>query len=147
MRTAMQTYDRDISAWASEQARLLRAKRFDLLDVEHIADEIDAVGKSEQRELASGMAALFSNLLQWAHQKNDRGASREKAITAQRKEIAYVLDGAPSLMSKLQEPRWLDMVWTRAVAQAVSETGLDCFPEECPWSIQGAVLAGSWLPE
>lgn len=45
----MQTYEHDINAWANEQARLLRAGRFDLLDVEHIAGEIEDVGKSEQR--------------------------------------------------------------------------------------------------
>lgn len=46
-------YEQDIVAWAREQAALLRAGRVDLLDLEHIADEIEDVGKSEQRELVS----------------------------------------------------------------------------------------------
>ncbi|MEN3112401.1 DUF29 domain-containing protein [Uliginosibacterium paludis] len=142
----MQTYEHDINAWAIEQARLLRAGRFDLLDIEHIAGEIEDVGKSEQRELASRMVVLLAHLLKWAYQPERRGASWEKTITAQRKEISYALDESPSLAPKLQEPRWLDMVWARAIAQAVSETGLDCFPEECPWVIQDEVLAGGWLP-
>ena len=49
-------YDQDIVAWANEQAALLRAGRYELLDIEHIADEIEDVGKSEQRELISRMA-------------------------------------------------------------------------------------------
>ncbi len=53
---------------------------------------------------------------------------------------------SPSLAPKMQEPVWLDTVWARAVAQAVTETGLDCFPEECPWSIQNEVLLSAWLP-
>lgn len=141
----MQTYEHDINAWANEQARLLRARRFDLLDIEHIAGEIEDVGKSEQRELARCMSALLAHLLKWAH--GHKGANRQKTITAQRKEIRYTLDESPSLVSKLQELRWLDMVWARAIAQAANETGLDCFPEECPWAIQDEVLAGSWLPE
>lgn len=48
----------DIVAWASEQAQLLRNKPFNLLDIEHLAEEIADVGKSEQRELASRMAVL-----------------------------------------------------------------------------------------
>jgi hypothetical protein len=143
----MNAYDKDINAWAQEQARLLRAGRFEMLDIEHIAGEIEDVGKSEQRELASRMAVLLAHLLKWQYQPERRGASWEKTIKAQRKEIAYALDESPSLAPKLQEPRWLDMVWARAVAQAVGETGLDCFPEECPWAIQGEVLAQSWLPE
>ncbi len=143
----MQTYDKDINAWATEQARLLRAGRFDLIDVEHIAGEIEDVGKSEQRELASRMAVLMAHLLKWAHQPDRRGASWEKTIKAQRKEISYALDESPSLTPKLREPRWLDMVWARAVAQAVNETGLDCFPDECPWAMQDQVLHEAWLPE
>jgi hypothetical protein len=143
----VQTYEHDINAWANEQARLLRAGRFDLLDVEHIAGEIEDVGKSEQRELASRMVVLLAHLLKWAHQPDHRGASWQKTITAQRKEISYALEESPSLAPKLQEPRWLDMVWARAIAQAVNETGLDCFPEECPWAIQDEVLVGTWMPE
>ncbi|WP_408529742.1 DUF29 family protein [Paraburkholderia nemoris] len=37
--------DEDVFAWAVEQARFLREGRFDLLDIEHIADEIEDVGK------------------------------------------------------------------------------------------------------
>lgn len=142
----MNTYEKDVVAWASEQARLLRAGRFDLLDIEHLAGEIEDVGKSEQRELASRMAVLFAHLLKWAFQAERRGASWEKTIRAQRKEIQYALDESPSLRPKLDEPKWLDMVWARAVAQAVNETDLDCFPDTCPWTIEDEVLSDAWYP-
>lgn len=142
----MQTYEKDINAWANEQARLLRAGRFDLLDVEHIAGEIEDVGKTEQRELASRMVVLLAHLLKWQYQPERRGASWEKTIKAQRKEISYALEESPSLAPKLQEPRWLEMVWARAVAQAVNETDLDCYPEVCPWAVQDEVLSEIWLP-
>ena len=45
----MQRYESDIVAWANEQAAFIRAGRFDMLDLEHIADEIEDVGKSELR--------------------------------------------------------------------------------------------------
>ena len=59
----MNAYDKDINAWAQEQARLLRAGRFEMLDIEHIAGEIEDVGKSEQRELASRMGEKAVDLL------------------------------------------------------------------------------------
>ena len=40
----------------------------------------------------------------------------------------------PSLRPKLIEPRWLDMVWSSALVQAATETGLDCFSETGPGS-------------
>ena len=52
-------YEKDIVAWANEQASFIRAGRFDLLDLENIAEEIEDVGKSEKRELASRMAVLI----------------------------------------------------------------------------------------
>jgi len=55
------SYETDIVAWANEQARLVRTGQFELLDLEHIAEEIEDVGKSEQRELASRMAILKSH--------------------------------------------------------------------------------------
>ena len=64
----MQTYEKDIIAWANEQAKLLRAGQFGQLDIEHIAEEIEDVGKSEQRELASRMAILLAHLLKWQFQ-------------------------------------------------------------------------------
>lgn len=142
----MQTYEKDVHAWAIEQARLLRAGRLDLIDVEHIAGEIEDVGKSEQRELASRMAVLLAHLLKWQYQPERRGASWEKTIKAQRKEIAYMLEESPSLATKLDERRWLEMVWAGAIAQAVGETGLDCFPDACPWMMPDEVLGERWLP-
>ncbi|QWA14077.1 DUF29 family protein [Sodalis ligni] len=40
-----------------------------------------------------------------------------------------------SLRSKLSDPEWIDVIWSRAVAIAASETGLDCFPDEGIWSV------------
>ncbi len=108
----------DLHAWSIEQARLLRARCFDRLDVEGIADAIEAVAQRDQRELAERVARLLAQLLQGAQQPERRGASWEKTITALRKEIRYTLDESPSLAPKLQEARWLDVVWARAIALA-----------------------------
>lgn len=142
----MHAYEEGVVTWANEQARLLRARRYDLLDIEHLAAVLEDVGKSEQRALASGMTVLLARLLTWQFQPERRSASTEKTVSAYRKQVRYVLDGAPSLMSKSDEPRWLDMIWTSAVAWAVGESGLDCFSDACPWAIETEVLAETWFP-
>jgi hypothetical protein len=50
----MATYEQDIVAWSEEQAALIRAGRLDRLDLQHIAEEIEDVGKSEQRSRRAG---------------------------------------------------------------------------------------------
>ena len=82
-------YETDVVAWASEQASLLRAGRFELLDRDHIAEEIEAVGTSEQRVLASRMSVLLAHLLKWRYQLARRRASWEKPLLAQRKALAH----------------------------------------------------------
>ena len=139
-------YDVDIVAWSEEQARLLRSGRLDALDVEHIAEEIEDMGKSEQRELASRMAVFLAHLLKWQYQHERRGNSWRRTIVAQRKEIEYHLAEAPSSKTKLDDPRWFDVVSAKALAQAVSETGMDVFPEVCPWSAD-EVLGMEFWPE
>lgn len=128
-------YEDDIVAWANEQARLLRARRFDLIDIEHVAEEIEDVGKSEQRELENRLTVLLAHLLKWHHQPERRGNSWRRTIVAQRKDLSYHLEETPSLKPRLHDPRWLDLVWTKAVGRAAEETGLDVFPEVCPWTI------------
>jgi hypothetical protein len=93
----MQTYETDVVAWAKEQARLLRSGRFDLLDIEHIAEEIEDVGKSEQRELANRMALLLAHLLKWQFQPERQTASWQRTIHEQRNGIKRRLKKSPGL--------------------------------------------------
>lgn len=132
----MQTYEDDVVAWANEQARLLRAGRFDLLDIQHIADEIEDVGKSEQRELATRMAVLLTRLLKWHYQPERRGASSESTIREQRRALARRLEKTPSLQSTIADPDWWEDPWLDARTEATKETGIgfDTFPSACPWT-------------
>ena len=96
-------YEQDVVAWANEQAALLRAGKLTAIDVQHIAEEIEDVGKSEQRELASRMSVLLAHLLKWKFQPSRRSKSWQFTIRTQRKEVAYVLDEAPSLRGKFSD--------------------------------------------
>ena len=139
-------YEKDIVAWANEQAGFIRAGRFDLLDLENIAEEIEDVGKSEKRELASRIAVLLSHLLKWQFQSGRRGASWQRTIKEQRKEIIYDLKETPSLKPLLNDAEWMDMVWGRAVSVALNETDLDIFPESCPWTTE-QIISQAFFPE
>lgn len=139
-------YEDDVIAWADEQARLLRNRQFDQLDIEHLADEIEDVGRSERRELANRLSALLAQLLEWQIQPARRGASWQITIRNQRRGIARRLDETPSLRPKLADPNWWAAVWDDAAAQAAQETGLSVFPDVCPWR-PAEVLDQEWLPE
>lgn len=141
----MVNYEADVVAWANEQAWLVRNKKFELLDIEHIAEEIEDVGKSEQRELASRMAVLIAHLLKWQFQPEHRDASWKRAIKEQRKALEFHIKQVPSLKLKILSSEWQDAVWADAVIIAIRKTGIDNFPETCPWTIDN-ILSHNWLP-
>jgi hypothetical protein len=142
---ASSTYDGDIVAWANEQAQLLRAGLFSQLDIQHIAEEIEDVGKSEKRELASRMAVLLTHLLKFQHQPERQSKSWQRTIKEQRNAIAICIKKTPSLKAELTDADWWSGVWSDTVAKASEETGLDDFPESCPWPID-TILDPAWLP-
>jgi hypothetical protein len=139
-------YEKDVVAWAMEQAALLRAGKLSALDIEHIAEEIEDVGKSEKRELASRMAVLLAHLLKWQHQPERRSSSWTRTITEQRKAVAVAMRQTPSLKASLSEADWLAGTWADAVTKAVDETGQDSFPDDCPWAMD-QVLSAEFFPE
>ncbi len=140
------TYQHDILAWANEQAAFLRAGRFDLLDIDHLADEIEDVGKSEQRELVSRMAVLLAHLLKWQFQPERRSASWRATIREQRKAVKRRLERTPSLARALTDPDWLEDAWLDARSQAAHETGIsfDQFPDSLPWPIESVLYLEGW---
>jgi len=59
------TYSTDFYKWAIEQATLLRSGRLEDADIEHIAEEIESMGKSEKRELINRLKVLLAHMLKW----------------------------------------------------------------------------------
>ena len=142
------SYDQDVVAWANEQAALLRAGKLSTIDIEHIAEEIEDVGKSEQRELASRMVVLLAHLLKWQFQPGLRGSSWQATIREQRRALIQRLHRTPSLKPMLEDESWQLEIWADAKARAIEETGLDVFPDLCPWRMEQALEAGFFpLPE
>lgn len=142
------SYESDVVAWAKEQAEMIRSGRFDKLDLKNIAEEIEDVGKSEQRELASRMAVLLAHILKWKFQPQKRSVSWTLTIKEQRRLLVRRVQKTPSLSPMLSDPEWIDEIWVDAKALAEKETGLDIgtYPEFCPWPMAN-VLAPDWLPE
>lgn len=140
-------YERDFYAWANEQAGLLRAGKLSESDIEHIAEEIESMGKTEKRELVSRLHVLLKHLLKWQYQPDARGASWQATIRVQRRDLARHMKDNPSLTSKLPEAI-LD-AYGDAVIEASAETGLveSTFPEACSWSFEQIMAEDFWPSE
>ncbi len=137
-------YDLDFYAWANEQAALLREGKLAQADIEHIAVEIESMGKTEKRELISRLTILLLHLLKWRFQPTMRGKSWRLSVQGQRLDIDAHLNDSPSLKAGLSSA--IAYSYRRALIEAERETGLDAatFPAECPWSFDQIMEANFW---
>lgn len=139
-----QLYDRDFYAWPNEQAGLPRAGWLAEADIEHIAEEIESLGKSEKRELVSQLRILQPHLLKWQVQPSHRSASWEVSIANNRDLLAVHLDDNPSLKTAI--PVAMTQAYRYAWREAASETGLGSamFPQSCPWDFDTIMDPDFW---
>lgn len=137
-------YDTDFYAWAMRQAALLRAGELSAADLDHIAEEIESMGRSEKRELVSRLELLLLHLLKWQHQPERRSVSWELSIANNRDAVVSHLDDNPSLKSRLDDA--IAEAFRRARRGAAAETNLPLavFPDPCPWSFDQMVDDGFW---
>jgi hypothetical protein len=95
-------YDADLVLWAKDQARALRKAaqaRLNLpIDWENVAEEIESLGKSQGRELASRIGVILVHLMKLqATSTSEPRAGWRETIIAQRGEISRLIDDSPSL--------------------------------------------------
>ncbi|MGD1037718.1 MAG: DUF29 domain-containing protein [Roseiarcus sp.] len=137
-------YDQDFYAWSRQQAELLRAGKLAQADLEHIAEEIESMGKTEKRELVSRLTVLLLHLLKWRYQPEGRGNSWRLSIANARDEIADLLDDNPSLKSLLDEVTRSAYRYARRKAAIETNMAEERLPAQCPWSFAQATDAAFW---
>jgi hypothetical protein len=140
----MSDYDTDVLAWTERQADLLRRRAANEIDWDNIAEEIEAVGRSQKREVRNRLARLCQHLLKWAFQPELRSRSWRATITTQRHELRSVLEDSPSLVAFVAEA--LPNSYQTGRLWAEQETGLMHLPkEQCPWTA-GEVMTDDFYP-
>ena len=127
------SYHEDYHGWRLHNAALLRQGRLGEIDVENIAEELEDIGGSKERELESRLGILLAHLLKWVYQPARRSNSWRATIEEQRRRVARLLRTNPSLKSKL-EGAFME-AYGDARLIAMRETGMDkkTFPESSPF--------------
>lgn len=139
-------YATDFYAWTQEQARLLRERRFNDLDLENLAEEVRSVGISDKRQIESRLEILIAHLLKWKYQPGVRGPSWMRTIREQRGRIVRLVEDSPSLASYPSSNAI--RLYQAARLAAAAETGIDftLFPGECPFT-PDEILNPEFLPK
>ncbi len=128
-------YEKDFYQWSLYTAALIRQGEFAKVDIEHVAEELESMGRSDKRELINRFALLMAHLLKWQFQPEKRSNSWKSTIKEQRLKIADLLEESPSLKHEIA-PK-LNHAYQQAMLIAVRETGLaeTQFPKSNPFTI------------
>ncbi|MER2605823.1 MAG: DUF29 domain-containing protein [Siculibacillus sp.] len=137
-------YDVDLHAWALAQAAAIRAGRFDLVDLENVAEEIESLGRSDRRATRSQIERLLVHLLKWQCQPSRRSRSWAVSIADARHQLDTLLGESPSLVPHVVAE--FPALYAHAREMAMRETGLAArrFPVSPPFSLDEARAADFW---
>lgn len=132
-------YMRDFYSWLMEQAGLIREGRWDAVDRENLAEEIESLGAEQFNKLESALRVLLLHILKWDHQPERRSRSWALSIRDQRLELQDVIADNPGLKPRIGEA--MTRAYRRARIQAAKETTLNetLFADTCPYSFDDIV--------
>jgi hypothetical protein len=121
---ARELYESDYFGWTRQQAELLKSGRWSEVDIEHLVEEIESMGASERKELASRLEVLLTHLLKWQFQPERRGRSWQLTVIEQRERLKDHLESNPSLGNPDTLNAMLGKAYKYALIGAQRQTGL-----------------------
>jgi hypothetical protein len=132
-------YEQDYYAWTQAQIALLQQRKLDQLDYENLIEELEDLGRAEQREMVNRLTVLLAHLLKWQYQPQKRSRNWEATIRNQRTDIEVLLRRNPSLQAYWSEALSLGYRKGRNEASGETDLPVDTFPEQCPYAIEQIV--------
>jgi Domain of unknown function DUF29 len=140
-------YDTDFYAWTQQQAAAIRAKDVAALDLEHLAEEVEDLGRRVRHAIESQLERLLAHLLQWRYDpaQDPRRLWRLSILDA-RHEISKALATNRTLRGFPAERLADAYRYAQRVAALETELPPVTFPDTCPWTID-QVLDEDFLPE
>ncbi len=97
-------YNQDIVLWAEDTVAKLQARDFANLDIEHLIEEVDALGKSQRHAVKSLLRRLLEHLLKRCYVPlPECYAGWQREIRNFRNDLQDILEDAPSLRNFASE--------------------------------------------
>jgi hypothetical protein len=144
---ASDLYQDDFVLWAERQAALLRAKRFEELDLDNLIEEVEDLGRRERDMVESHIETILEHLLKLALSHADR-PRRGWLVTVDRQRAKLARKLTTTLRNHLEaELPALYAGVRRPVARQLENdaVALDALPPTCPYSLD-QVLDLDWYP-
>jgi hypothetical protein len=132
----------DFHGWLLDQAAALRARDYESLDWDHLAEELESMAARERREMKDRLTTLLIHLLKLKFEPGEvwRHHGWRNTIVEARRQISNLLEDSPGLFQGKPEDLLADLYErARKDAARVSELPLTTFPPACPWTYEQVV--------
>jgi hypothetical protein len=140
-------YENDFALWAEHQAALLRAGRFDALDLDNLIEEVEDLGRRERDMVESHTETILEHLLKLALSRADR-PRRGWLVAVDRRRAKLARKLTTTLRNHLEtELPTLYAGLRRPVARQLEKDGVspDALPSACPYTLD-QILNLDWYP-
>jgi Domain of unknown function DUF29 len=140
-------YEEDFPLWAERQAALLRARRFDELDLENLIEEVEDLSRREREAVESHVETIVEHLLKIQLSKATR-PRRGWLVTVDRQRARLARKLTTTLRNHLEaELPALYAGLQRPVRRQLEKDGVSSksLPSVCPYTLQ-QILDPDWLP-
>jgi hypothetical protein len=136
-------HQRDFAQWVQEQARALRQGRFDAVDRDVLANELERMVSRERAEINNRLEAVTVQLLMWVVQPAIRTEAFQAMIVEQRSVLNTLLKASPSLRIPVEAA--LPRTYVAAL-ENVEQAGISpaLFPSAPPFTLDELVDSAFW---
>jgi CII-binding regulator of phage lambda lysogenization HflD len=138
-------YEIDTNQWLEETIELLKANRFNELDLENLIEELEALGRNDKNAVESLLEQVIRHLLllqYWLKESEYNKSHWQAEITGFRTQLKRRLTS--NLRNHLLKE--LSSLYQDALAYVRQKTSLEVdFPAECPYSLE-ELLNINWFP-
>jgi Domain of unknown function DUF29 len=141
-------YTSDFYVWAEEQAALLRAKRFDALDLDHLIEEVEGLADAKRSAVLNNARVVMEHLLKLEYSRATDPRNKWRATVREHRNRLEA-DLTPRLLQVLDDElvRWYGLA-RKSAFESMLDHGehavADALPETCPYTREQ--VTGDWLP-
>jgi hypothetical protein len=139
-------YERDFCLWLELNIQQMKAGTLEAIDVIHVIEELETMGRSERQSLQSNLQVVLMHLLKYKYQSEKRTKSWRFTLLEHRDRIEVLLEDSPSLRTYLSENFVRSYAKARKKAAVETDLDIEIFPLNSPFTIE-ETLDSDYLPE
>ncbi len=121
-------YDKDFYQWIKKTSKLMQERKFQSIDWENVIDEIEGLGREEERDIENNLMLLLTELLKYKYYQSNLSGMELSKIRKYQINIIDIIEFSPSLIEYLEEIFDEYYQLARELAKIATDLPMETFP-------------------